>query len=757
MKTFRLTVVSALIAITAGFTAERVSAQNVADMMKIADQASGLDMTADKFEVDRKTGWTTATGNVRIKSRGHELKADRVRLHQELGDVQARGNVLIKREGLGAWTGDYIEYNYKTGEGLTGKGYIRAGEFFLSAAEITRERDGLTRAHRGVVTTCTNDLEHLHWCMTGEVTYKDNDYITVKHAVPWLFGVPFAYLPYWYRDLDRSYGFRLVPGYTSEWGAYLLGGYVFNIYTSERESGPKLDGVTHLDYRTKRGVAVGQNLRWDLKRWGRGKFESYYARDQDVPDDFSDRNWISDVDEDRYRFGLRHKADLTPRDQFLLRSTYVSDSEVQDDFFEKHNRGESVPISFASLEHRESRWAGGAVVSGPLNDFYAGVSRLPEVWLNVMPQPVFDLPLNYESQTRAGILNREAARFDRASPAFRYYPGEWADYDLMRIDSAHRVTLPFKVADVLSVVPRAGYRATYYSDSESDGGLVRHSTDLGVELSMRGTAELTNNRRHIIEPYLDYSYQPVMYGGEKDDGRLYVFDRLDRSSAWLDQFGMDGSWLPYDWHGIRPGVRNIWQKRDSKNVMRNFLTLDTYAGIQADSSGPLDEEGVRMFGAKGVWNPSRELDILAHTEYDPEEDAFAYVNFSSFYQLSSSFKLGGGYIGRDHSIYDYGPLPVPQWNRVKENLIYGGFTHTLNESWQYSVYSRFDLRRNELDEVGGYIQYSLDCLVFQLRTAYINSFDRIDRVSERDADFRIGLTMWLKAQDREERDDWLTW
>ncbi len=757
MKTFRLTVVSALIAITAGFTAERVSGQNVADMMKIADQASGLDMTADKFEVDRKTGWTTATGNVRIKSRGHELKADRVRLHQELGDVQARGNVLIKREGLGAWTGDYIEYNYKTGEGLTGKGYIRAGEFFLSAAEITRERDGLTRAHRGVVTTCTNDLEHLHWCMTGEVTYKDNDYITVKHAVPWLFGVPFAYMPYWYRDLDRSYGFRLVPGYTSEWGAYLLGGYVFNIYTSERESGPKLDGVTHLDYRTKRGVAVGQNLRWDIKRWGRGKFESYYARDQDVPDDFSDRNWISDVDEDRYRFGLRHKADLTPRDQFLLRSTFLSDSEVQDDFFEKHNRGESVPISFASLEHRENRWAGGVVVSGPLNDFYAGVSRLPEVWLNVMPQPVFDLPLNYESQTRAGILNRDAARFDRASAAFRYYPGEWADYDLTRIDSAHRVTLPFKVADVLSVVPRAGYRATYYSDSESDGDLVRHSTDLGVELSMRGTAELTNNRRHIIEPYLDYSYQPVMYGGEKDDGRLYVFDRLDRSSAWLDQFGMDGSWLPYDWHGVRPGVRNIWQKRDSKNVMRNFLMLDTYAGIQADSGGPLDEEGVRMFGAKGVWNPSQDLDILAHTEYDPEEDAFAYVNFSSFYQLTSSFKLGGGYIGRDHSVYDYAPLPVPQWNRVKENLIYGGFTHTLNESWQYSVYSRFDLRRNELDEVGGYIQYSLDCLVFQLRTAYINSFDRIDRVSERDADFRVGLTMWLKAQDREERDDWLTW
>jgi len=161
-----------------------------------AEASSSLDLVADKFEVDQKSGWTTATGNVHIRTHGHELKADSVRLHQERGDVEAKGNVLLKRDGLGAWSGDYIEYNYKTGKGMTGKGFIRAGEFFVSAEELTRATDGKTIAKKAIVSTCTNHVDHLHWCVTGEVIYKDNDYIKVKNAIPWLFGIPVGYMPF---------------------------------------------------------------------------------------------------------------------------------------------------------------------------------------------------------------------------------------------------------------------------------------------------------------------------------------------------------------------------------------------------------------------------------------------------------------------------------------------------------------------------------------------------------------------------------
>ena len=744
-------VVGAMIGLVAG----RADAQG-GGLLPIPRQMgdSGLEITSDKFEVDQKSGWITATGNVKIKTSEHEMSADRVRLHQEKGDVQARGNVVIRQRGFGSWSGDYIEYNYKTGKGLTGAGEVQVGVFRVSAKEVTRREDGRYDARYAEVTTCTNAPGHRHWAMTGHARYKDNDYVEIFDAVPWLFGVPFAYLPYWYRDIDTHYGFRLVPGYTSKWGAYMLGGYVYNIYEAPGAAGPTLDASTHVDYRTKRGMAVGQNLRWDLKDFGRGKLETYYAWDMDPPDDLDDVNWRSPVDEDRYRVRLRHEADLSPRDQFILQGTVTSDSEMSHDFFEREDRGESFPMNLASLEHREHSSAAGVTVSGPLNDFYGGVARLPEGWLNVMPQPILTSGLNYESQTRAGYLNREASRYDDALPEYMYYPGTWADYNLARVDTAHRVTYPMKFADVVSVVPRAGYRGTYYSEAESATDVYRHTADLGVETSVRATSDWHDGLRHVVEPYVDYSYQPTRFDG--DYGRVYGFDRFDRSMYWFDQFGMDGTWLPYDWHGVRPGLRNLLQTRDEKGRMRNLLDWDVYGAVQFDSEGPLDEEGLRMAGTKAVYSPTDKLDVKAQAEWDTEEETFAYADLSAFYKLTEKFRFGGGYLARDHEVYDYDKALIDDWNRVHNSLAYTGFTHDINDTWSWSTYVRYDLLENELDEVGGYVQYRLDCLVFQLRTAYIGSYDRIDG-TERGDDYRVALMMWLRAQKHEDMDEWLTW
>lgn len=716
----------------------------------------GLDSTADKFEVDQKSGWITFTGNVRVRTGEQELRADRVRLHQEHGDVQARGNVVISQRGFGTWSGDYIEYNFKTGKGLTGIGDFKMGEFRVSAHEVTRREDGRFDAKYLQITTCTNAPDSWHWKVTGHGRFKDNDYVEVYDAVPWMFGVPVGYLPYWYRDIDTHYGFRLVPGYTSKWGAFLLGGYIYNIYESPRADGPSLDAMTHVDSRLKRGEAVGQDFTWDLKDFGHGNLQTYYAWDQNPPDSIEDANWTSPVDSERYRIKLYHEADITPRDQFILHGTYVSDSEVSSDFFDKQHRGESIPINQASLEHREHTWASGVTVSGPINDFYGGVSRLPEGWLNVEPQSVFDTGLNYESQTRAGYLSRDAAYYQNATdPIFQYDPGSWADYDLTRVDTAHRLTAPMKFGDVLSVVPRAGYRCTYYSDTTLNSDVYRNSADLGVEASVRATSDWNNGIRHVVEPYLDYSYQPTDYEDSKN-GKVYGFDRFDRSYEWADQFGFDGAWLPYDWHGVRPGVRNLFQERDDNNAMRTVLDWDVYAGVQFNSDGNLDEEGLRTTGTKILYSPTKKFDVKAQADWDTEKSTVAYADLSAFYKLSEKFRLGGGYLARDHQLYDYGTSAVDEWNYAKDNLIYGGFTHDINATWAWSTYVRHDLIENELDEVGGYIQYSLDCLVFQLRSAYIHSYERIDG-TERDSDYRVAFVMWLKAEKKTTPDEWLTW
>lgn len=738
-----------LLAGTAG-----VRAAGVSSPLDIRPGESGLESSADKFEVDQKSGWITFTGHVKIKTGDHNLCADRVRLNQETGDVQARGNVTISQQGFGTWSGDYIEYNYKTGKGLTGIGDLKAGEFRVLMHEATRREDGRYDARQMQVTTCTNAPGHWHWMMSGHGRYKDNDYVEVYNAVPWLFGVPVGYLPYWYRDIDKHYGFRLVPGYTSKWGAYVLGGYVYNVYESPHEAGPVLDAKTHVDYRTRRGAAVGQDFSWNLKDWGFGKLETYYAWDQDLPRASEDNNWRSDMNEERYRIKLRHDMDLTERDQVLVRGTIESDSEVSADFFDRDHRDASTPANLASLEHREHTWASGVTVSGPLNDFYGGTTRLPEGWLDIEPQPVWKTGLNYESQTRVGYLERQAAYYKDAAIPYRYYPGVWAEYDALRADTAHRLTYPMKFGDALSVVPRAGYRGTYYSDSEGNGSVYRHSADFGVEASTRLTSDWANGVRHVVEPYVDYSYQPTWYEGE--DGQIYAFDRYDQTYEWLDQYGLDGVWLPYGWHGVRPGVRNLFQTRDEHNVMRTVLDWDMYTAIQIDSDGQDDGSGARLYGTKVLYTPNKKLDLRAQAEWDKENDTVAYADLGAFYKLTDTFRMGGGYLGRDHELYDYGTAAIPSWNWMHQNLVYGGFTHDINETWSWSPYVRYDLRCGELDEIGTYVQYSLDCLVFQLRTSYVGGYTRVDG-TERDGDFRVALLMWLKVEGRKTADEWLTW
>ena len=725
-------------------------------------EIGAVESFADQFEVDQKSGWVTLTGNVKVTTDHHELTADMARLNREHGDVQARGNVVIRQTGLGTWRGDTIEYNYKTGKGLAVASVFKTGEFTLHAREMTSDEDGRYRAHSLALTTCTNAPGHWHWCIRGDATFKDNESASIYHAVPYLFGVPFAYLPYWYRSLNGEYGLRLTPGYASKWGGYVLGTYAFNLYTGERSEGVKLDSITRLDYRTLRGVGAGETLRWDAKRLGHGEFGFYHLWDERPDKGRKDANWMSSTEHNRYRFRLLHEADLTPRDQLVVRGLYVSDSRVQHDFFEKSNREESIPVNLVSLEHRENTWAAGVLASGPMNDFYSGVRRLPEAWLNVVPQAVWNTGFVYEGQTRGGYLERSSAYYDSArDPIFERYPGPWADYETARVATAHRLTYPIKLFDALSVVPRMGYQGAYYSSSYADEDVFRHTAEIGATASLRATGDWRNGWRHTFEPYVDYSWQPTYWNGGRND-KLYMFDRTERAFEWQDQFGSDGVWLPYDWHGFRPGVRNVIQSRGGASGRpRTLFDWDLYGVVQLKSpSGDIEpnlqEEDLRLLGSKLLYYPIEDLSLRAVSEWDKERDVMAYVDVGAYYRMDEHFSVGGGYLTRNHDLYDFDKSPVEKWNHVDNEVLYGGFVHDLNDKWTWSLYARYDIEDNALDEVGGYIQYNLDCLCFQLRSFYRPSYTRVDH-TERDSDYRVAFTMWLRAEGRKPNEEWVGW
>ncbi len=699
----------------------------------------------------------------------------------EKSDVQNVGDIKIEAKHLSA--------NRQTGVLVaTGNVVAVAAPYRLHTDAAQRAADGHYAFAPGtMMTTCSNDVDHLHWRLTGEFHYLENRAAIVRDAWVTLFDVPVLWVPYWYYPLNTDYGLRVMPGYTSKWGGYLLTGYVYDIWNEGKGEGPSLGGSTYADFRTRNGVALGQTIRWDLADYGKGKFKVYHAWDIDYDryeDHWSDhkrnyRNWGSDVDRERYGLKLEHYADITERDTLRAQATYYSDSWFRRDFYRNEERGESIPINEVSYEHRELSWASGVSASGPLNDFYGGVARLPEGWISVSPQPIWDLPVNYESQTRAGYLNRNYAEYRGASEdMFRYVPyigpdGRAADYQTFRADTSHRITAPFKLWDVLAVAPRATYHGTFWSDSGSRAALAegrskasgddiyRNIAEFGLTASARGSAWLSDAWRHTVEPYLDYSYQVVDTTSTRKR-RAYVFDGYDGATEWLDQFGFEGRGLPYNWHGIRPGIRNIFQRADEHGVPRTVFDADLYAaipfasysrytrgswmnGYAKDSDDPhYSHRDDVVPGLRLRYAPTKRVTFLARSEYDARNDKAAYSDLFMRHRITDNFSWHLGYIGRDHRTWEYVPSIYDRFNWAKSSIARIGFEHGICDWLAWGPYLRYDCRHGEVDEIGAWVDFMTDCLALRVQLEYENDYRRIDG-SHHDDDVRVVLFIYLRA------------
>ena len=695
-------------------------------------------------------------------------------------------------------TADRVAADNVTGA-LAASGHVQAvaSPVILHSESVTRDADGeLALADPTHLTTCTNDWDHLHWRVSGEVRFKEGHYVLLRNAWLRMWDVPVMWLPYWYYPMDTDYGWRVMPGYTSRWGGYLLTKYVYGIYGSMAEGHYGLAGSTRFDLRTKNGIALGQSVKWRLGDFGVGKIKVYHAWDLDA--DRYDRHWNNankwnynywgnEVPDERYAIGFEHRVDPTERDTVWVKAAYFTDSSFHYDFLRKSMLSQAnvfathLANEFA-WEHVERQMSVGASASGPLCDFYPGVARLPEFYLDVNPMPVFSLPLNYESQTRVGYLDRDYAKFgNRLTPLpYRYSPGPWANYNAFRLDTYHRLTMPMKFADVLSVVPRFGLRGTYWSETgtaaapgtragAANEDAFRAIVEGGVTFAARGTAELGDGVVHVVEPYLDMLAQEAGVSGLDKRGRLYVFDSLDAGRDWLDQFAGRSRNLPYSWYGVTPGLRNALRKTDEDGSSRTVLDFDAYCAVQFnDTSYTPGDKYHRLVkdpedpnygndnpkyvpGMRVRWLPTRDTMLSGRVEYDTDDDKIAYGDVAWRHRLSDSFSYEVSYSGRSHRLWDYASTAYDpatmrrdEFNWVRYQFVEARFEHELCDSIAWSPFIRWDCREGEFDEVGTWIDFRTDCLGFRFSVSYENDFTRVDG-SRYDHDWSFGFFVYLRA------------
>ena len=695
-------------------------------------------------------------------------------------------------------TADMVAADNVTGA-LAASGHVQAvsAPVILRSESVTRDEDGEFKFSDPThVTTCTNDWDHLHWRASGEVRFRDKKYVLLRNAWLHMWGVPVMWLPFWYYPMDTDYGWRVMPGYTSRWGAYVLTKYVYGICGSMAEGSYGLAGNTRLDLRMKNGVALGQTVKWNVGDFGTGKFKVYYAWDEDA--DRYDRhwndqkewhysNWGNEVEKERYGFSFEHRADFTERDTFWVKAAYYSDSHFHHDFLRKAmlydgNIFATHRANELAWEHVENSVSVGASVSGPLNDFYPGVARLPEFYFDVNPLPVLSLPVNYESQTRVGYLDRDYGKYGkRGTPAqYRYTPGPWANYNAFRLDTYHRLTLPMKFADVLSTVPRFALRGTYWSDSgvrateveragSSGDDVWRTIVEGGVTFSARGTAEVSDGMDHVVEPYLDVLAQEAGISGLDRNGRIYQFDSIDASRDWLDHFAGRSRNLPYSWYGVTPGIRNALRVDSEGGTTRTLLDVDAYCSIQfndtsytsrdrrhrlvRDLEDPCYGEDAPFFvpGVRARWMPTKGATLSGRVEYDTDGDRLAYASVMWSHRLDEKFSYRVSYFGRDHrrwdyaaTVYDRETMREDEFNWARYSFLEVGFEHEVCDAIAWSPYVRWDCREGEFDEIGTWIDFRTDCLGFRLSLSYENDFTRVDG-SRYDHDFHAGFYIYLRA------------
>jgi len=714
-----------------GYTrAADVSFGDLAKPSAALDKNTPIEVDAEQLDYDKVSGRITASGNVIITCGLDELHADRVLVNMNTGDAYALGNVVLKR-GDNETKGTKLQYNFRTRVCSLDDPEVNAEPFRVLAEKVTRAGQNEYVLHDAKVTTCVFKHPHSHFHVRAKrLTVVPGEYMKTMNAF-WYFGrVPCMYMPYWRRNLAEDSGFRVYPGYRSRWGAFLLTSYFYRLSNTVRAE-------HHLDYRTRRGVAVGEDIKWNTAR-SSGKLNLYYANDQEPIDDDEDLA-TADIENQRYRIRLQHAQTFDPRTLMLMKVNYLSDTDILEDFFSGEYRRATQPENYLSLSHRRDAFTVTALANVRLNEFYTNLNRLPEVSLDVMRLQLGKTSLYYEGQTAVANLEQ-------------VWPEDSGtdDYSALRVDTSHMLFQPRRYLGWLNLVPRAGYRGTYYSDTVTrttsdsvstttstnttvEGGVTNTVVSMVTETNtvtdiMNGGAQLRNifevgaevsfkafktwgrdggTRRHIVEPYANYTFrlEPDILPDE-----LYQFDSVDALG---------------EVHQTLLGIRNkIQTKRNGRPY--DLADINTFTTLELNAEG--EEKVFERVGLDAEFRPTRWLSLDMDGIYDVEDSVLA--------QFNTRFDLE-----RDEM---WSARVEHRYRFEDSNLLAGTLTFYPNTRWGLNVFGRYEFEESRIEEQGGYIQRKLDCLGMRFGASVLPGYTRSDG-TERDDEIRVMLEFWLTA------------
>jgi lipopolysaccharide assembly outer membrane protein LptD (OstA) len=679
-------------------------------------------------------GHVLLLSNVVAKYKGAVLMADRARLDQDTYEAAADGHVWFQRDDV-VWTGEHMEYNFKTGQILAQ--HFRTGRtpFFAEGrglhVDLTNHIQGATNGvylATGAMLTSDDISDPNIKIRARKIRIIPNVRIDAWDAVLYVGEMPIFYFPYYSRNLgEHANNFSFIPGYRTSYGPFVLGSYTWYL-------NPQLDGVFHVDYREARGIGVGPDLNYHLGRWGEGTFRYYYTHDNDPQ---TNSVIFPPVKQDRQRVYFAYQANPLTNLNIKSLVRWQNDDGVIHDFFPSEYRQNPQPDSFVEVNKFWQNFSLDVLTRPRINDFYETVERLPDVRLSGFRQQLGSTPVYYESESSAGYYERLFAETN-ALPQ--------PNFAAARADTYQQLLLPETFFGWLNVTPRVGGRFTYYSQSTGPGGTndeaYRSILYTGAEASFKASRvwPAAQNRlldvdgaRHIIEPSVNFVYVP---DPSVEPNELPQFDYQLPSLRQLPiEFPEYNSIDSIDsQETMRFGLRNKIQTKRAGQI-EDLLNWDMSLDWHLKPN-----QNERSFGdlySDLMLRPRSWLSLQSQMRYNINGENLRMSLHTLTIQPNTrwSWTLGQFYLRDDFRTTI--PTALGQGN----NLFTSAFFFRLDENWGFRATQHFDVRSGRMQEQLYTVYRDLRSWTVALTAGVLNN-------SSGPTDFTVAFTFSFKAMPR---------
>jgi LPS-assembly protein len=691
-------------------------------------------------ETTYENGLATARDNVAIHIGNTDIYADYAQYNSTTKDVELRGHVRIYRD-ASVYIAESGIYNTETKKIKALNARTESQPYFLTGGHVTSISENGYLIKDGTFTTHDSPKNDFH-LRARTIRVYENDRVIFQYVTAYVGKVPVFWWPYLYQSLNEAFSFSISPAYLSSWGPSLLTQVTFPITEDIR-------GRFRLDYRGRRGVAVGLDSTMDYFNDSQARLKTYYIQDQNP--NLNETNIPrKDVPTGRYRVSLADTTNFTDDIYGLANLTKLSDQYVMQDFFQGEFRLDPNPDNVLAVTKTDPFYTLTAIERFQANQFFTTTERQPEVVLDIKRHGLFGGPIFYEGETGFANLRLQ----------FPQGLG-FENYGTDRLDTFHQLTFPNTYFGWLSIVPRVGYRGTYYGKTwdlgsttfippsnplvpnfilppptlanpvKFDGDTFRSVFDTGAEASFKisRTWENVQSRAvgldglmHVIQPFTNFSYV-------KEDGpnptSILALDRFQPSTQLpaidFPQFTTIDT--IDDWTIWRVGVRNkLETRRDDRTI--TWFELDTY--VDVNFNNPFDRTDYSNLFNNIRFQPlpwvsfSINSQLPAFDQGFTEVDTVANVQPMANLQLTVAHRyLNGNPFFQDSSLF-----------------VVGGY-YRIDDNWGVAVQEQYEGATGILEQQ----RYS----IYRDLSSWVASFGGIIRDNNGSKEYGVLFTITLKA------------